>query len=82
MARYSDEGGEAMMPILKFSALTCAVYLLIVLLLELATIVFARLFGGVIFGGRPWGIALFFASIWVLSYSVAQYAFRFPPSSR
>jgi hypothetical protein len=70
------------MPILKFSVLTCAIYLLIVLLLELGTMVYARLFGGVILGGRPWGIALFFASIWALSYSVAQYAFRFPPISR
>jgi len=70
------------MPILKFSALVCAIYLLIVLLLELGTIVSARLFGGIIFGGRPWAIALFFASLWVVSYSVAQYAFRFPPISR
>lgn len=70
------------MPILKFSALTCAIYLLIVLLLDLGTIVFARLFGGVIFGGRPWGIALVFASIWALSYSTAQYVSRFPPINR
>lgn len=70
------------MPILKFSALTCAIYLLIVSLLEMGTIVSARLFGGVIVGGRPWGIALFFASLWVLSYSIAQYLFRFPPISR
>ena len=70
------------MPILKFSALTCAIYLLIVLLIELGTIVFARLFGGVIFGGRPLGFALFFALLWVLSYSIAQYAFRFPPIIR
>ncbi len=70
------------MPILKFGALTCAIYLLIILLLELGTVFVARLFGGVILGGRPWGIAVFFASIWLLSYSIAQYAFRFPPISR
>jgi hypothetical protein len=70
------------MPILKFSMLTCAIYLGIALLLELGTIIFARFSGGIIIGGRPWGIALVFGLVWLLSYSVAWRVLRFPPILR
>jgi hypothetical protein len=76
----SDQGWEGDVVILKFGALTCAIYILVLLVFELGTIVYARLFGGIILGGRPWVVTLFFAFVWVLSYSVAQYAFRFPPN--
>jgi hypothetical protein len=70
------------MPILKFSILTCAIYLGIVFLVELGTIVFARFCGGIIIGGRPWGVGLIFAFVWLLSYSVAWRVLRFPPILR
>ena len=67
------------MPFLKFSILTCAIYVMVVLLFELGTIAFARLFGGVIYGGRPSAMALFFGSIWAVSYCLAWYMFGLRP---
>jgi hypothetical protein len=70
------------MPILKISILTCAIYLAIALLLDLGTALYACFFGGLVVGGRPWGIALVFAFIWLLSYLVAWHALRLPPITR
>jgi hypothetical protein len=70
------------MPILRISVLTCVIYILLALLLELGTTLAARFFGGLIIGGRPWGIALIFAIVWLVSYSVAWHLLRLPPIMR
>lgn len=66
------------MLIFRLSILTCTIYLVITLLVELGMMAFAHFYGGVIIGGRPWAIGLIFCFVWLLSYSIAWHILRVP----
>ena len=68
---------HARMMIIKLGLLTCLIYMTLLVVLDVSLTWVARLFGGVIVGGRSWGIAIIFAMVWVLSYVLAWRCLRF-----
>ncbi len=70
--------------ILRLALLTCAFYLAIAILIEVASLILARLLGGFAISTKPWGWALIFGFMWLISFTLAWHVFRakyFPISS-
>jgi hypothetical protein len=71
--KLNSEGREVQMIIIKFAALTCAIYLAIAVILEVVFFVLSITRGGLMVGGGIRGWAVLFGLVWLVSFTSAFY---------
>ena len=59
------------MLLMKLALLTCAFYMGIVFLIEVASVILACLMGGFGIAGKAWGWGVLCGVIWLISFSLA-----------